>query len=309
MTRSILSLILLISLEAYSEVNLSSFCNEVEASKGRNSKELNLPKKLSLGESIEFLLDRSSVVEVTEIVDSQLVPAKRSARQSRLENSTMLFTMGHGIPPSPKELEIFEEVRWENIKMRRNYEALLTSINFEHCVKRAKEIGVSDESLRQYFKLIQSISPIRNKMIESEILNVAKAGARFYQKPSLVKTQSYTEIITAIKKNKSRKIDVVLLFHASHEGTLVDSQSMIVPLYFFEELAKLDQLNSLTIFSCYPEQVFEFYKESLQEFQNIEIPIFFPTNIGLLNGMKQVPVKSFLGFAEKHGSVLKHLSR
>lgn len=305
----------MISSNARANVSVRDLCIEIQKSKVtghfESSKSKTSEGSIGAKEIIGYMFNPNDSIEVGEVLNGTLTRAKSLNGTESFSSRTILFS--HRVTSVPAEENAAfnpKNAYWAINKMNRNYVSLKKEFDLSSCLSRAQEIGITNAELDTYLKLVKKMIVIRNNKIAMNISKRITEASLSYKNLEIHAADTYQDIEDFFKnnneKNSESKINLILIFHGSADGFLVDQHGYSVPPYFLENLSSIKGLRSVTIFSCYPKAVLNTYQESLNVLAQRKIVLYFPINSGALSKISQVPVDMFPVFAKKQARIFNH---
>jgi hypothetical protein len=177
-------------------------------------------------------------------------------------------------------------------QMKAKQDQLEKQLTIDDCMKKASDLSLTDSELQEFDQQMKKGMQAHEAQYALFLAEQLKEKTVWDPGFQTAQANSYKEILAAINlvPYDGSPTDLVLTFHATDEGILVDHRGLFVPRSFFQKLnGKLD-LRSLVIYSCFSEKVIQFYGDELRELQTQrKTKIFFPISSGPL---KNLPVAS-----------------
>ncbi len=285
------------------ELTVSGLCESILDP----SPEKTSPGQLSWSDLLNYVFHRDESVSVgfyDHSLQAQKYPGKRQV---------LIFSLGGKAELDGEAQAILNDAYWAAVKLNRDIRALKKERSLDACISMAPQYGVTDETLNRTSKLIDTAKQIRHRQVNSLSFEMAQKTLDIYERAQLIPAKSFEDIRPYFQTpyNEANGIDLVLILHGATNGLLLDSSQRIVPRSFFKEIRPDSNINSVTIYSCYPEQVAKFYGSALDSLVASGIQVFFPINqfdlagVGGLSGNDTTPLNSLEVFAKKHAAILQ----
>jgi hypothetical protein len=269
-------------------------CEDIE--KARNQKKSNpsvaIPE-LGIFDYVKIVFTTNHLIQVGLLKDGKILQLPETTDLFRpTVNRSLIIT-----PTIPKNdpSEIRAQIQqaahlYQSMKAKQDLLAAQPTV--EACMKKASELSLTDRELLEFDQEMQKGMKAHESQYALFLADQLKDKTTWDPGFQTAQANGYKEILTTLNAVPfdGNPTDLVLTFHATEEGVLVDHRGLFVPRSFFQKLSPMLELRSLVIYSCFSEKVVQFYADELRQLQaERRTKIFFPISSGPL---KNLPVAS-----------------
>jgi hypothetical protein len=266
---------------------------------------------------IQYSFRRSNTIGVGYYDQGHIVEIKDAASYGRSHpragsepRVTRFFSLGPKQEIDETDKALLDDAYWASIKLSRDVAALKAQPTVQACVVRAGELHLNDETIEQATRLIDQAIEIRRKQINGSSYELARKAAASFSDADVIAAKNFGEILADVQRptERGQALDLIMIFHGSDQGLLFDASGLIVPRSKWNELAE-QKINSVTIYSCFPEQVVRFYSAAFDRLASKGIRIYFPVNLTGWADNQTTPLLSLDVFSEKLLGIFSETSR
>lgn len=195
-----------------------------------------------------------------------------------------------------------QDILRDQLRTLNNLDALKDIDSFEFCLKRVRDLRITDEDIDSFAKARSRLAKeFRRPNVHREI-NQYLLKTKLLPGDKIISFDVREDLFPIIERETlDAPVNLVFVGDANQDGLLLDPSGKFFPPDFFENLGRNPQIliSSVTIFSCLPDKVAATYRTAFAFLSELGIPVFLPQNRGVLAKIPFTPVKLLPYFLEK----------
>lgn len=215
-------------------------------------------------------------------------------------SETIVFTMRPEVEVIPDASTIRESEK-ENYRrskgIQKMVKALVKTRNEESCLDKAARIGITDDHLLEYAEILETSAENQELFMARNFLDFAQESAEVFENSRVVGVSNFEEIIQIVSELPGRDYNFVFVFHADGNGRLLDHDRYVVEGFFFRAIK--NKASSISLFSCYPEQVADYYFRNLKRLEESGVVVFQPKLKKIFKEINSTPLGLLEEFAKQ----------
>jgi len=207
------------------------------------------------------------------------------------------------------EAEFLQDLYWQEVKFARDVRALKRAANVRECVEKAQQLGWTSQRLSELMSTRQNgknLAAVRDSRFRRAWI---ESWSKAYPRARVIPAVNHKEILKSLEVSRdvNQRRHVVLILEADSKGRLYDSQSLAIPRFFFQNADLISRIESLTVFSCYPNRVLRHYEAQFEALAKHGITVFQPRLMGPLENLEVTPLGLFEVFAKLHSRRIQEI--